>query len=106
MDEYLSVAPETCTDLECLSEIYNLFALFDTPVNVLFVAQFLSNIEEFKDIFRRYNMSENIFFSCKSNKSFALLKKACDQNCGVEVSSNYELIDALKYSKKVIICFW
>ena len=102
MDKYLSAAPETCVDLECLSEVYNLFALFDTPVNVLFVAQFLSNIEKFKDIFRRYDMSENIFFSCKSNKSFALLKKACDQNCGVEVSSNYELIDALKYSKKVI----
>ena len=79
MDEYLSVAPETCTDLECLSEIYNLFALFDTPVNVLFVAQFLSNIEKYKGIFRRYNMSENIFFSCKSNKSFAILINACDQ---------------------------
>jgi diaminopimelate decarboxylase len=102
MDNYLSVAPETSADLECLSEIYNLFALFDTPVNVLFVAQFLTNIKEYKDIFKRYNAPENIFFSCKSNKSFALLKYACDQKCGVEVSSNYELIDALKYSKNVI----
>ena len=102
MDKYLSVAPESCTELECLSEIFNLFALFDTPVNVLFVVQFLSNIRSYKDIFRRYNMPENIFFSCKSNKSLALLKHACDQNCGVEVSSNYELIDALKYSNKVI----
>ena len=102
MDNYLSVAPDTCADLECLSEIYNLFALFDTPVNVLFVAQFLSNIRSYKDIFKRYSMPENIFFSCKSNKSIALLKKACDENCGVEVSSDYELLDALKYSKNVI----
>ena len=40
---------------------------------------------------------------CKSNKSYALLKLAADQNCGIEVSSNYELNDALKYTKKIIV---
>lgn len=102
MEKYSSVLPVSSADLECLSEIYNLFALFDMPINVLFVAQFLSNINDFKDIFKQNNMRENIFFSCKCNKSFVLLKSAADKNIGIEVSSNYELIDALKYSKKII----
>lgn len=48
------------------------------------------------------NMHENIFFSCKANKSYALLKTAANQKCGIEVSSYYELIDALKYTNKII----
>ena len=102
MNEYSKVMPDVNADLECLEEIYNLYALFDTPSNILFVTQFLSNIEKFKDIFKRYCLRENIFFSCKSNKSHALLKYAANNNCGIEVSSNYELIDALKHTKKII----
>ena len=99
--------------MECLAEAYNLFALFDTPANVIFVDQFISNINKFKDIFTQYFSRENIFFSCKCNKSFALLKYASEQNCGIEVASNYELNDdladilcevndALKFTKKII----
>ena len=102
MNKYSKVKSVTNVDLECLEEIYNLYALFDTPANVLFVAQFLTNIANFKGIFKHHCMRENIFFSCKSNKSHALLKYAANSNCGIEVSSNYELIDALKHTKKII----
>ena len=102
MDKYSKVESASSVDLECLEEIYNLYALFDTPSNILFVAQFLSNIKSFKDIFKRHCMQENIFFSCKCNKSHALLKYASSNNCGIEVSSNYELKDALKHTKKII----
>ena len=102
MEEYSKVMPVSSIDLECLGEVYNLYALFDTPSNVLFAGQFSANIANFKDIFKRYEMQENIFFSCKSNKSYALLKIAAESNCGIEVSSNYELKDALKYTKKII----
>ena len=84
-------------------DIYNLFAIFDTPANIIFADQFISNLKKFKDIFMQYFSHENIFFSCKSNKSYALLKLAAEQNCGIEVSSNYELNDALKYTKKIIV---
>lgn len=47
-------------------------------------------------------MRENIFFSCKANKSNALLQMAAEQQCGIEVSSYYELMDALKYTNKII----
>lgn len=102
MFNYSKVSAENCECLECLSEAYNLFALFDTPANVIFVDQFIGNINKFKDIFTQYFSRENIFFSCKCNKSLALLKYASEQNCGVEVSSNYELNDALKFTKKII----
>lgn len=102
MVNYSKVSAENCECLECLEEAYNLFALFDTPANVIFVDQFISNIEKFKDIFTQYFSHKNIFFSCKCNKSFALLKYASEQNCGIEVSSNYELNDALKFTKKII----
>ena len=36
--------------------------------------QFINNIKHFKDIFMHYFAHENIFFSCKCNKSLALLK--------------------------------
>lgn len=102
MEKYSKVMPVSSIDLECLGEVYNLYALFETPSNVLFAAQFSANIDKFKDIFERYNMQKNIFFSCKSNKSYALLKIAAEHNCGIEVSSKYELEDALKYTKKII----
>lgn len=102
MVNYSKVEAENCEHLECLADVYNLFALFDFPANVIFVDQFISNINKFKDIFTHYFTHENIFFSCKCNKSYALLKYASEQNCGIEVSSNYELIDALKYTKKII----
>lgn len=102
MFNYSKVSAENYECLKCLSEAYNLFDLFDTPANVIFVDQFIGNINKFKDIFTQYFSRENIFFSCKCNKSLALLKYASEQNCGVEVSSNYELNDALKYTKKII----
>lgn len=102
MLNYSKVSAENCECLECLAEAYNLFALFDTPANVIFADQFISNIDKFKDIFTQYFSHENIFFSCKCNKSYALLKYASEQNCGVEVSSNYELNDALKFTNKII----
>lgn len=102
MFNYSKVEAENRENFECLAEAYNLFALFDTPANVIFADQFISNVEKFKDIFTQYFSRENIFFSCKCNKSYALLKYASEQNCGVEVSSNYELNDALKYTKKII----
>lgn len=102
MDNYSKVKPESCENLECLAESYNLFALFDTPANIIFVDQFFSNLRKYKDIFKHYSMQENIFFSCKCNKSNALLKASAKEDCGIEVSSNYELVDALKCTNRII----
>ena len=42
MVNYSKVSAENCECLECLAEAYNLFALFDTPANVIFADQFIS----------------------------------------------------------------
>ena len=63
----------------------NIFAIFDSPVNVLFTDNFVTNIETMKDIFRQNSLPENIFFSCKCNKSIAFLRAATDQGCGLNI---------------------
>ena len=50
MINYSKVSAENCEYLECLEETYNLFALFDTPANIIFIDQFINNINKFKDI--------------------------------------------------------
>lgn len=81
----------------------NLFVILNgVPANFVFIDNFVDNINKYKDIFLRNCMQENIFFSCKANKSLALLDIAAREQCGIEVSSYYELKDALKYTKKII----
>lgn len=101
--KYLSVKPLKNTVVDNFIADNDLFAIFNNmPVNLIFLDNFINNINLFKDIFVQLNMHENIFFSCKANKSYALLKTAANQKCGIEVSSYYELIDALKYTNKII----
>ncbi len=93
----------TSTELETLENIYSLFALFDEKsFHVLFAPIFKKNIEKYKNIMKTFFESNNIFFSCKSNKSETLLRISADTGCGIEVSSVYELQDALKYTNKII----
>mgnify|MGYP002799500891 FL=1 len=102
MKNYSSVKPLKDYDIDSFIADYNLFAVFDAPVNVLFVDNFKKNIKKYKDIFMHFNMPNNIFFSCKCNKGFSFLKYAADNGCGIEVSSVYELSDALKFTNRII----
>jgi diaminopimelate decarboxylase len=99
---YVEVKPLRDDLIDLFITDYNLFTIFDAPVNVLFINNFIDNIKKYKDIFMNFKMHNNIFFSCKSNKSFSFLKAASDEHCGIEVSSIYELKDALMYTHKII----
>jgi hypothetical protein len=100
--KYFKVKSIKNANTDLFIENCNLFAIFDAPVNVLFADNFINNIKKYKDIFAAYNMHDNIFFSCKANKSVGFLRIASDNGCGIEVSSEYELADALKFTKKII----
>lgn len=100
--KYSEVKPIKNSEVDLFVENCNLFAVFDAPVNVLFAQNFNNNIKNYKDIFVDFKMDKNIFFSCKSNKSYYLLKSASEHGCGIEVSSYYELKDALNYTNKII----
>lgn len=102
MVNYSKVSPIRDSVVDLFIKNVDLFDTFDTPVNVLFINNFSQNIRRFQNVFEHYSMSQNIFFSCKSNKSCALLEKASELDCGIEVSSYYELLDALKYTNKII----
>lgn len=69
MTNYSKVESESYECLECLTEAYNLFALFDTPANVIFADQFISNIEKFKDIFTQYFCTKMSFFHVNVTKA-------------------------------------
>ena len=100
--EYVEMHPIKNEEVDTFVEDCNLFAVFDAPVNVLFSKNLIVNIKKYKDIFVSYKMGNNIFFSCKSNKSLAFLKICAMNGCGIEVSSIYELKDALKFTNKII----
>lgn len=99
---YCSIKHIENLDVDTFVDDYKLFAVFDSAINILFVSNFVANINKFKDIFKHYGMSNNIFFSCKCNKSYAFLKYAAKEGCGIEVASIYELNDALKYTNRII----
>lgn len=102
MNIYREVRPIKNSEVDSFVEDCNLFAVFDAPLNVIFADNFIMNIKKYKDIFTHFKMPNNIFFSCKSNKSHALLKYAADNGCGIEVSSLYELEDAIKHTNRII----
>lgn len=74
----------------------------ETPINILFWDNYISNIKHFKNVFSEFKMRNNMYYSCKANKGFSLLCGAAEEGCGLEVSSLYELEDALKYTTKII----
>lgn len=99
---YVSVKPIKNIEVDTFVEDCKLFAVFDAPANVLFPKNLVNNINKYKDIFVDFKMDNNIFFSCKANKSLCFLKTCADNGCGIEVSSIFELQDALKYTRRII----
>lgn len=73
-----------------------------SPCHILFLENFKSNIQAFQNVFSDFCMQNNIYYSCKANKGQAFLVEASNQACGIEVSSIYELRDALVYTNKII----
>lgn len=95
--------PATLGELETLDNFYEICSsLNEKSMHVVFAPKFELNIKKYKDIMKLFSMPNNIFFSCKSNKSESLLKISAENGCGIEVSSVYELKDALKYTNRII----
>ena len=69
MVNYSKVSAEDCENLECLAEAFNLFALFDTPANVIFVDQFISNITILKIFLRDIFHVKISFFHANVTKA-------------------------------------
>lgn len=65
-------------------------------INIVLPQQMKQNINSMRQAFGEYNIEPSIFISHKPSKSNALIKQACAENVGLDVSSKNELISALK----------
>ena len=54
------------------------------------------NIERFQDVLTQYRFPNSIHYVMKVNQSQALLKKAKQSGCRVDISSYRELVSALE----------
>ncbi len=68
---------------------------YSSPLHIIFPQIFVENIDKFRNVLSSHGVEENIFFSCKANKSNALIEAASHSNIGLEASSYYELRNAL-----------
>lgn len=67
-----------------------------SPVHILFPNEVVSNLLLYKNIYKQHSLVPYIYYALKANRSIALLKKAHTQTDHVEISSPYELLQALR----------
>ncbi len=75
------------------------FALLDglgSPLNVVFPRHILDTIARFEDVYRNRQLQGKVFYTSKPNKSISLKKQAALTKVGLDVSSEGELITALR----------
>ncbi|SOB96514.1 Y4yA family PLP-dependent enzyme [Thalassospira xiamenensis] len=73
----------------------DLIGRFGSPLNIVFPHILGQNLARMSDVFNRHAVTPKIFYAAKVNKSHSLVSAAIDLGLGVDVSSRYELHDAL-----------
>lgn len=68
---------------------------YGSPLNVVVPQALAGNVERLQAVFSRHGVAHEIFYGAKVNKSPALVQAAVDAGVGVDVSSIYEMRDAL-----------
>lgn len=69
---------------------------FGSPLHILWPERLKRNAQAFQAVARRQKVELDIFYGAKVNKSQALVRAAVEAGIGVDVSSPYELADALR----------
>lgn len=75
--------------------IFPLVTQYGSPLNIVFPEVVEENVRAIQKAIEPYQVAYSIFFGAKASKSNALLKAAVRAGAGVDVSSAYELRDAL-----------
>ncbi|WP_102785659.1 Y4yA family PLP-dependent enzyme [Thalassospira sp. GB04J01] len=73
----------------------DLLGRFGSPLNIVFPHILGQNLAQMRDVFDHHAVTSKIFYAAKVNKSHSLVSAAIDLGLGVDVSSRYELRDAL-----------
>ncbi len=79
---------------------------FGSPVNIINFEEFFNNVSLFKEIFKSFDISGEVYFARKANKAKGLVIAARDGNFGVDTASGNELKDCIEsgLGSEKIIC--
>lgn len=69
---------------------------YGSPLHIVWPHSLVQNVEAFRTVLRAHEVRFEIFYGAKVNKSQALVRAAVASGVGVDVSSVYELRDALR----------
>lgn len=69
---------------------------YGSPLNIVVPHVLAQNVEAFRTVLHRHDVRYEIFYGAKVNKSPGLVRAAIDAGVGVDVSSIYEMRDALR----------
>jgi diaminopimelate decarboxylase len=76
--------------------IRSLVAQFGSPLNIVLPNVLVENVDALRAVLRDHHLPFEMFYGAKVNKSNALVRAAVESGIGVDVSSIYELRDALR----------
>ncbi|OIJ97504.1 diaminopimelate decarboxylase [Streptomyces sp. MUSC 14] len=91
----LYLAPRLGERLRSLLEsgelLHTLTDALGSPLNLVVPDQLAANLEQFRSVYRRHQLSGQVFFAHKANRSSALLRRLAATDAGVDVASLAEL---------------
>lgn len=82
--------------IRCPETLFELARTYGSPLHIVFPEVLKANVEAFRAVLRRHEIGHEIFYGAKVNKSLSLVRAAVEANIGVDVSSVYEMRDALR----------
>jgi diaminopimelate decarboxylase len=90
------LGPEIDRLIRCPETLFDLARTYGSPLHIVFPDVLKANVEAFRAVLHRHEISHQIFYGAKVNKSPSLVRAAVEANIGVDVSSLYEMRDALR----------
>ncbi|KOV57263.1 Y4yA family PLP-dependent enzyme [Streptomyces sp. MMG1121] len=81
--------------LESRELLHTLTDALGSPLDMVVPDQLATNLEQFRVVYRRHQLSGQVFFAHKANGSSALLRRLAATDAGVDVASLAELQHAL-----------
>ena len=75
--------------------VFDLVKAMGSPVNIMFPENVRETIGYFNSLYKKQKLTGRVYFSCKPNKSHAVIRQAAMEDVGVDVSSVDQLRHAL-----------
>ncbi|RKQ60848.1 diaminopimelate decarboxylase [Vogesella indigofera] len=76
--------------------LLDLVERYGSPLNIVWPHILKQNVEALRAVLRKHQVRFDVFYGAKVNKSQALVRAAVEAGIGVDVSSVYEMRDALR----------